>query len=262
MGRKFVLFLLFFLPLQFIQCLELTRVIVSSNNDPMYIQFWPIVAPLWQKMGLCPTLLLVADEDCTVDTSIGEVIRFEPLPDVPQSLQAQAIRLLAPALFPEDGCLISDIDMLPVSFSYFFNGAYGVPSDAFLVYRQECFGRWPMCYVAAKGEVFSSIFEVTCIEDFPARLREWYALGHGWNTDEVVMYSLVRKWEREQGGLVHRLHHSVGARLDRAQWDSQIKSLEIDKYIDCHSVRPYSEHKNSIDQVVEAIIVQWEKEGL
>ena len=166
---------------QLLSSLELNRVILSSNNDPKYIQFWPVVAPVWQKMGLRPTLMLVADDNCVVDESLGDVIRFSPLPDFSESLQAQAIRLLAPALFPNDGCLISDIDMIPISRSYFMDGALPCPPSAFLVYRDRAHGaeypRWPMCYVAARGDVFASIFGVSKIEDFSDVLRFFASLS-------------------------------------------------------------------------------------
>src|SRR5579872_2110798 len=95
--------------------LELKRVILSTDKNPFYSEFWPIVAPIWAKMGFIPTLALIAEDDASIDTSLGDVIRFQPLPDVPLSLQAQAIRLILPVLFPEDGCILSDIDMIPIS---------------------------------------------------------------------------------------------------------------------------------------------------
>ncbi|HLB40602.1 MAG TPA: hypothetical protein VJJ83_02325, partial [Candidatus Babeliales bacterium] len=80
---------------------KLDRVILSTDNKPEYIQFWPIVARAWQELvGLRPTLVLVADESVQVDTSLGDVIRFQPVPEVPTGLQAQVLRLFLPVLFP------------------------------------------------------------------------------------------------------------------------------------------------------------------
>src|SRR3990172_8018007 len=126
----------------FLNALDLNRVILSTNNNPLYIEFWPVVAPLWEAMGLRPTLALVADENCTVDSTLGDVIRFPPLKDVPVAMQAQVIRLFLPAFFPDDGCLIADIDMLPISRSYFFSGAASCPDRSFLVYRDQAFEYW------------------------------------------------------------------------------------------------------------------------
>ncbi len=250
--------------LQPLQGLELKRVILSTNNDPMYIQFWPVVAKLWQAMGLRPTLALVAHEDCTIDTSLGDVIRFDPLPDLPESLQAQALRLMLPTLFPNDGCLIADIDMLPVSYTYFREGAAKAPNRAFVVYRNKAYQehKWPMCYVAARGNVFKSIFGVSKIEEFPALLRTMAAAGFGWNTDEIMMYRYVKKWEKANKGSVVRLGHRVGPRLDRSTWENQMQTFQatpslISNYIDCHCPRPYADYRDSIDSIVEAVLNEW-----
>lgn len=240
--------------------LELKRVILSTNDNPLYIEFWPIVAPIWQAMGLRPTLALIGDEDCPIDTSLGDVFRFDPIPNVPEAMQAQAIRLLLPTYFPDEGCLISDIDMLPICRSYFFDGADVCPEDAFLVYRdrvfdygfQYAFERYPICYIAANGSVFASLFQIGPDTDFSEILRKWAAKDYGWNTDEIILYSTLKNWERK-GGLVVRLGHGDEPRLDRGSWKSDFSSIDYSFYVDCHCPRPYSAYKESIDEVVAGI---------
>jgi hypothetical protein len=243
--------------------LELKRVILSTNDNPNYIQFWPIVAPLWQEIGLTPTLILVAKQNCPIDESLGDVIRFEPLTDISEAFQTQNLRLLLPILFPGEGCLIADIDMLPMSRTYFTEEAKECPSEAFLVYRDKAYGpeskRYPMCYVAAEGQVFSSVFGVTHFGQFASLLRNWAAQGYGWETDEIMMYKYLNFWE-ELGNQVFKLGHSVGPRLDRSEWDLALKAKDIGKYIDCHCPRPYSAHAAEIDHIVSAIYTQWKLE--
>lgn len=253
MHRVWISLLIFFSSLN---ALELKRVILSTNNNPNYIEFWPVVAPLWTAMGLRPTLALIANEDCIVDTSLGDVIRFAPLPDIPEPLQAQVIRLFLPSLFPDEGCLISDIDMLPISRAYFLEGADRCPDDGFLVYRDGAEGygglKFPMCYVAARGKIFSEIFQVSQAEEIPEQIREWAARGYGWNTDEVMLYISATAWEKRGGKLV-RLGHETTGRLDRGNWKMDISSISISEYIDCHCPRPYSAYQDSIDPIVQAI---------
>lgn len=238
---------------------ELKRVILATNNNPDYIQFWPIVAPLWQAMGIRPTLALIAGDDCPIDISLGDVIRFSPIPNVAESMQAQTIRLLLPALFPDDVCIISDIDMLPISQSYFVGGAAGCPEDAFLVYRDCAHGcgypHYPMCYNAAKGSVFGSIFGVSSMGDIRKTITAWADYGLGWNTDELLLYYFLTQWERA-GGPVMRLGHGVGPRIDRLWWPEDLKSLDIAQYIDCHCPRPYAYYAESINQIAEATLEQ------
>lgn len=240
-----------------LNALEINRVVLATNQNPNYVQFWPVVAPIWKKMGFQPTLALIADNYGDVDTTLGDVLLFPVLSDVPESLQAQAIRLLVPALYPDEGCLIADIDMLPISSEYLRLGAKDCPDGAFLVYRDnaywnEAMCRWPMCYVAAKGAVFQEIFGVKRIDDIADLLRYWHAQGHGWNTDECMMYAYGMAWEF-MGGKVIRLGHGVPGRLDRANWTGDYGTLDLTGYIDCHCPRPYAMYKESIDQVVQAI---------
>lgn len=238
---------------------ELKRVILATNNNPDYIQFWPIVAPLWQAMGIRPTLALIADEDCPIDTSLGDVIRFAPIPHVAESTQAQTIRLLLPALFPEDVCIISDIDMLPLSKPYFIEGARHCPDDAFLVYRDCAHGcgypHYPMCYNAAKGKIFGSIFGISSHEDIIKTITAWADYGLGWNTDELLLYYFLTQWE-QAGGSVARLGHGVGPRIDRLWWPEDPKTLDITRYIDCHCPRPYEDYADTINQIAEATLIQ------
>ena len=259
MFMKTILFLILAM-CGFSEELQLKRVILSANNNPMYIDLWPVVAPLWKKMGLQPTLALIADQSCLVDSSLGDVIRFDPIPSIPEALHTQAIRLLLPALFPEDGCLIADIDILPISRSYFFDGVKGCPDDSFLVYRDKNGNpedsQYPMCYVAAKGSVFQSVFGVFSRDDFEPILTKWNNLGYGWFSDQLILYRDVNDWE-SRGGHVVRLGHIVGPRLDRAYWDYQLINLDISQYIDCHCPRPYLQYKQSIDLVADAIQWYW-----
>jgi hypothetical protein len=236
--------------------LEVTRVILSADSKPFYKEFWPIVAPLYSAMGFRPTLAFIAPAGESIDATLGDVIRFDPMPDIPESLQAQAIRLLLPALFPEEGCFISDIDMILISRDYIADHAASCPDDAFLIYRDKAEGylggKYPMCYVAAKGYVFASVFNVRSKEQIPSILRSWANLGLGWNTDEYALYFFTHEWER-YGGRVVRLGHEVTGRLDRANWNLDFDRLDLSRYIDCHCPRPYSAHRASIDRIAAAV---------
>lgn len=239
------------------QALELDRVILSTNNNPLYIEFWPIIAPIWQAMGIRPTLALIADENCPIDTSIGDVVRFDPIPGVSEALQAQAIRLLLPILYPDEGCLLSDVDMIPISKPYFVDNAKACPDDALLVYRDKAddyhFGKFPMCYVAGKGRVFGEVFRIQKKEDIQEQLLEWSELGFGWNTDEILLSAHALFWEMNEGGKLLRLGHEVSGRLDRCTWLDLAEHIHLSDYIDCHSPRPYSDYKEVLDALVEQI---------
>ncbi len=236
------------------------RAIVSADDNPLYLDFWPLVAKTWKAIGIQPTLALIAEEGCPIDASLGDVVRFDPIPGISKAMQAQVYRLFLPCLFPEEVCLISDIDMIPVSKSYFVEGAACCPEEAFLIYRDAALPppQYPMCYVAGKGRVFSAIFQVAHPDQFPARLRAWKMEEDSWYADQVLLFRAVNSWELFEGGEVVRLGHGVGPRLDRPEWKQVFSPEELEAAIDCHCARPYSQFKESIDRIAEYVIQKYE----
>lgn len=276
-----------------VNCFKLDRVILATDANPMYLEFWPVAAKVWQQVtGLRPTLALVADSSVVIDETLGDVIRFEPIPGISTSLQAQVIRLLLPAFFPNDGCLLSDIDMIPLQKNYFINSVINVPDDFFVVYRNLAYNdqdnHYPMCYNAAKGRVFADIFGVTEIgantrggnrahnlHNIKIKIRkivtqwanfleranikeimaQWASMGHGWNTDEFCLTQGLKNWRHYQTHVI-KLNHSVGPRVDRSRWKYDLRWLQLGGYIDSHMLRPYAQYKTEIDLLVNHLKIK------
>ncbi|MEX0671809.1 MAG: hypothetical protein WD068_00470 [Candidatus Babeliales bacterium] len=240
------------------QALTLDRVILATDAHENYIQFWPLVAKAWRDIvGIRPTLALIADMSVEIDQSCGDVIRFAPIPGVPTSLYAQTIRLLLPAYFPDDGCIISDIDMMPLQKKYFIESINDVSDDRFVVYRGRTYDwmaapRYPMCYIAAKGSIFKEVFKIQKLGDIPAIVRSWYARGFGWDTDELMLYEYISLWQEKTNRLTKLLHDSSG-RIDRLAWQFDSAKLKNLIYIDAHMPRPYHLHKELIDQLIKGL---------
>ncbi|MDN3506588.1 MAG: class I SAM-dependent methyltransferase [Simkaniaceae bacterium] len=259
------LLLLLLLPISLIG-MTLDRVILSTDDNPTYIDFWPVVADTWERVtGLRPTLALVASEDVHIDESLGDVIRFEPIEGIPTSMQAQVIRLLLPTLFPDDVCLISDIDMIPLQKAYFFDTVALSKEEDFVVFRSKAYERWgypqyPMCYVAAKGETFQALFDISSEEDFPRKMIEWAQLGHGWSTDERVLYQAVQD-KKDQLSICLK-EQVVERRLDRLDWRYKDEWIHTQNFIDAHLLRPYKEFQVETDQLIFTLFHPDEKRGL
>lgn len=245
--------------------LKIDRVIVATDINPMYLHFWPIVAQAWEKkVGIKPTLALIASSDTIVDESIGEVFRFEPIPGVPTSLYAQAIRVLLPALFEDEVSLTSDIDMVPLSPTYFIAAVQHLPDHCFVTYMNRAYPdgypAYPICYNAAKGSTFKEIFNINSVEDIVNTIKQWHTLGLGWQTDERMLYKYLMNWKDSKTRFI-KLHHKAGPhRVDRADWRWDKQRLQKNYYIDAHCLRPYPEHKERIDQLlIEAQILKAEE---
>lgn len=183
--------------------IKIDRVILAVDDNPMYTQFWPDVARWWQEIiGIEKvTLAFVAHKDVHIDDSIGEIIRIEPIPGVPTSLHAQAIRLLLPAYYPDEVCILSDVDLVPLSRDFLVDYVKHIPQDNFVVYhlypeKPIYKDRFPMCYVAARGSVFQEIFNLTDVNDIPSKIKDWSQRGIGFTTDEKVLYEYVTSWQK------------------------------------------------------------------
>jgi hypothetical protein len=236
-------------------CLIPQRVILSTDANPLYIQFWPLVAKAWKDLiGVNPTLALVADDSVQVDENAGDVIRFKPLPGIPTSFYAQVVRLLLPTIYPNEVCILSDIDMLPLSRIYFLNLVKRIPDNNFVVYNDKAYEskyrQYPICYNAAKGSVFREIFGVKSLRGIPDKVREWHAFRIGWTSDEIILYNLLRQWK----GYPHRLsllgYQAGNQRIDRSNWHFNPVLLKSGYYIDSHMLRPYAAYREKIDALV------------
>lgn len=250
----------------FLLCLSTTlksfkvdRVILACDANPMYLEFWPVVAKTWQELvGIKPTLALIASKDVYVDESLGDVIRFEPIPDIPTAFQAQVIRLLLPILFENEVCIISDMDMIPCQKNYFVNSVANVPDDYFVVYKDGAFNsdeykEYPMCYNAALGRTFKEVFRVGAHQDIPNIIKEWYKLGLGWTSDQQILYAALNNWEQKNTRLI-KLGHDVYPRIDRAHWAYNEDALKNHYYIDSHMLRPYSSYRDHIEHVIALLL--------
>lgn len=233
---------------------KLDRVILSTDKNPIYLDNWPVVAKAWQDLiGLRPTLAFIADDEVEIDESLGDVVRFKPIPGVPDGFYAQVVRLLMPAMYPNDVCIISDIDMMPLSKDYFVKSVVYIGKEYFVIYRRTLFyskekPEYAMCYIAAAGKLFQQLFDLKSVKDIESKVKEWYDLGLGWATDQLLLYQQVHK----NIVPIKRLNHQFTRRIDR--WIGgdnyfcgyEEKKLKNNYYIDFHLPRPYKKFEEGI----------------
>jgi hypothetical protein len=224
--------------------------IFSSDNNPDYYQFAPIVTEFWEACGFDTFYGLVGSEE------------FPQVPNVSSSLQSQILRMYATKLFPDRVILLTDIDMLPLNKEYFLSRLVKeydeisiYSSDAYIYDDFPIVGtRYPMCYFSSYGKTFSSVAlndEDETWEDFVIRLN---SLNFGWNTDELYISEKINKSSFKKIHHVRGFHNpiypgydkpgQVIGRLDKHYW-----SVENINYVDAHCPRPYCKYKESIDSL-------------
>ena len=98
--------------------MKIDRVIVSTTSHKNYINFWPIVSKSWKNLGIIPTLIYTSNKKIKFDSE-QDVLNIN-VRGIDPIFTAQNARLLVPSLYPNDVCLTSDIDIMPLSKNYFF----------------------------------------------------------------------------------------------------------------------------------------------
>lgn len=261
------------------QSFPLTRVILSTDANSLFIHFWPVMAKAWKEIiGVKPTLALVADESVTVDENLGDVIRIVPIPGIPTSVQAQVVRVLLPILFKDDFCITADIDMIPLRKHYFFKHVQKMKDNTFVVYRDGAYGglhRYPICYLAAKGTIFEKVLKhdvhkaaernpTNDIELIRFIIEDWAKEGFGYDTDELLITQRLDAWNQKTHKLAklgHGKEYTEERRLDRGnrignglKYDKELIAQSY--FIDAHCQRPYQTCDKLLDELIQLAVIR------
>jgi hypothetical protein len=159
---------------------------LSTDPNPHYAIYAPIVVRLWRRLGFNPILFV---HNAGWDTAFGEYVRaalgsdFTTLTEVPRleplsvGNTMRTIRLAASAhayIGSDDIVMTADIDMAPLSRSFFelppyqaqllradlhgpIEGASALRNDDGIALQAGLF-RLPMCYVALTAQIWRDIF--------------------------------------------------------------------------------------------------------
>ena len=252
--------------------MKIQKVIHSCDDKAFYADFWPIVSMLWKvKFGVEPVLLYFGNGNPT--QKYGTVIKMDILPDVPVNTQCQLSRYWLPVTELDTTWMTSDIDMLPISKRHFTQTIEHFSDDKFIALNSDPGETFPSilyscCYNVAKGRTFAEILQLKPTWSEFMQSGFWkenthnytpqglsQALPH-WGADEMWSSRLINQFH-DQNRII-RLFRDCGRhrchRIDRIGWSWSYKNLKSGDYYDCHSLRPYHDHKAEIDRLVEAIL--------
>lgn len=229
--------------------------IVSSDTNPMYYDFWPIVRKLWSShIGIKPIFVYFSDKNSVEEYEDCIIHEYKPIDGVDTGFQSQLVRMFITKFYPEHVCLTSDIDMLPLSKEYFNTITLEYDENDMVILSADAYpniNRYPICYNAAKGNTFNEILDLNCtFEEYVKRLSSY---NWGWDTDELYFGMKVNEFKYQNR--IKKLNRgwSLGianSRIDRVRWGYVKNKLQKGDYIDSHSLRPYSKHKELINKLI------------
>lgn len=235
--------------------MKLDYAIVGSNNDPMYLDFWPIISKVWKTVfNITPVLGLITDGDEEIiNDEFGIIFKLNQIDGYSDGLLSQLVRMYLPK-YLNGNCIISDIDMIPLSKKYFIEDLKKYNDDDFIImssHHPQTIGsnQYPMCYVAGNDKIFKEIFSLNDKwEDFLKKIPD-----NGWYTDQLHLYNVVNSNKRVSFKFPQRSGDFTNDRVDRSNWGYDLNKLNDNYYVDCHSLRPYSVYKEEIDKLTNLI---------
>lgn len=260
-------------------------VALSCNEDPMYWQFWNSVSKQWKlKFGIHPVLFYYGSDNNKLSEEHGTVVYHDALNAIPDYAAAAWGRFWIAKLFPGKMCLISDIDMFPLSRKFFLQDS-NPKTDSYTHLNADayCIGNFeywkndgasvPVCYHLATSEVLNSVYGFSdSFEEEMKKLLAWdyseYKGGFSstpevhlqrasadnggiWGMDEMYSSSLLRKYLRAGGSFSSGQRVLPQQRLCRSRIQHQLSNFSAGTHIDFHSVRPYGSYAQEIDNILE-----------
>jgi hypothetical protein len=234
--------------------MEIEWAVNSSDENPMYLDFWPVVKSAWLKIGIKPLLIIVAGDEPKWELE-NYTITLPLVRGIKPSFQAQIARIWAWKML-DGNLLMSDIDMMPLSRNYFYGTASKYSEDKIVSYCSDASDRFdgyhPMCYVLANSEVMRPLIIHNTWQEFVLDIAE--KSGEGWSADQWHLTKMIGL----HPGLVklERGWNSGGGaynRLDRNDWRYDANDVSSGKLYDSHLLRPYKQHKEEIDKLYNLI---------
>lgn len=237
--------------------MNIDYVIVSSDNNKLYLDFWPIVRDMWYDLvKIKPILVLISDRDFITENEKFIIHELKSINDIDTGFQSQISRMYITKFYKNSICLTSDIDMIPLNRNYFINSVVDVDDNSIVILSSDAYNsnRYPLCYNVASGNTFNEILDLECsFEDYCKRLLEY---KQGWDTDELYFSKCVNEFSYKDRIVFKKrgwINGIAKSRIDRCNWRYDINLLKNNYYIDSHSLRPYFTYKKQIDQLINYI---------
>ena len=234
--------------------------IVACDDNPLYLDFWPLVSKVWkEKFDITPILLYKGDGNPS--TEFGEVVKLDVDDRHEQYLYGQCSRYWYAGMLGDKVAIISDIDMFPLSKYYFIESIKDVDRNKYVHLNDvsnTSYNQIPACYHVATGDNFNKVLntkdktldeyiDVMKSEMVGTDLRhqhfEYWFLDERFSTKKIN--ELLPQEDR------HFLVADPNRRIDRVQWGYNDELLKNHQYNDCHSLRPYGTYKKEIDRMLE-----------
>lgn len=231
--------------------MKLSTVLCAVNNNPSYYLFIPKQIIFWRKFNINFIAVFVGEtipEELTIYTN--NIILWNKNLDLNTAYIGQNIRIFYPALLnlPDDELvMITDMDMLPMSNTYYTSGLENYSIDDFIYYRNIDGNQIYICYNAAHPKTWSKVFNIKSENDIEKILYDNYNKRYNgipgspeWYIDQEILYKYLIDYPS-----LKVLNRPI-RRLEMCDYPYFLKNNKnfINDFDDCHFHRSY--HNNLI----------------
>lgn len=229
--------------------------LMSCDDNPMYKDFIPVITKAWNKIGIKPVFVIITNDGTGyIESSDAIKIYFRPIEGIKISFQALNARIWAWKEL-EGNCILSDIDMMPLSSEYFNGIAKQFEEHQIVSYCDDAiekFGQIASCYILANSSVMGNLIKEKTWEDFIQNRAD--ETGQGWGGDQWYLGEIMNK--HKDTVRLRRGFNEAGQahnRLDRDSWNYNPMDISDGRIYDSHLLRPYLSHKDEINKLLEFI---------
>lgn len=235
-------------------------VVLSTNDNPDYLHYLPIVINAWNKLGWNVLTFYRGKSQPEVfkyiDTELNHIWRINEDSEYKDATIVQVVRLFASCLPLEDDDMLmtSDVDMLPCS------NYWNPDINDITVYGHDLTGytEYPICYIAMSvanwrkvmnlkmnEDIFTKLTEVLNSQD-NAKSEDFYKW---WGVDQQYITEQLKKYELVKVNRGNYLGYALG-RVDRGDWENTLTNRT---FIDSHLLRP-AKDKTNIEKTKQLLI--------
>lgn len=256
--------------------MKIDRVILTSNNNPNYYHFWNIVSKIYKNnFNIIPTLIWFGEEEefekLNLEKSHGEIIFQKPHPEYHVGWQTTWALFYFTKFFKDEVCLTMGIDQIPLSTKFIRDLIEQIEDDKYVTLIDDAYhthwtlqnGVSPSAYHIGKGKIFDEIykFENTFYNEvekvYLSKDAFWSTGEDKWGIDESYSSKKMRQYEKikdivslSKFGLLRDRRIDCHRNLEPIY---DIELLEKGFYSEIHLCRPYTNHKEYIDKLVNQI---------
>lgn len=259
--------------------MKITRVLLASNDNAIYWQFWNPVSRVYREnFGIHPTLIWFGHPTDIAKFGLsqrwGDIIVQAPHPKHHIGWQSAWSIFWFMRMFPEDTFCTMGIDQVPLSPILIRDIPEKFHDDTYLMLADDAYrpqhwdndgGTSPTSFHIVKGSVAEEVygFEPTFHSEIEklanSGIRPFYDQGETkWGIDESYSSHKLRQY-RDAGGCIS----SVGMfaqicrmRIECCRVNEPVyneNSLVDGKLGDAHLCRPFADHKPYIEKILRLI---------